>query len=364
MIRVLQVFANLNRGGAETMIMNYYRAIDKNRVQFDFVSHFNNGAYEDEIKKMGGNIFRIPRFKGYNVLSYLNAWNRFFKNHPEYTIIHVHCFKVAGLILFVAKRNGVKTRIVHSHIANAQYKYYAKIVFSILNRIAISSATHLYACGESAGKFLFSNMTFKVLKNAIDSGKFIYDFTKREKIREGLGIDNNLVIGHVGRFSLQKNHKFIIEVFEEIYKINNNARLILVGTGDKLLNEIKNLVSDKKLNDAVIFTGVRSDIPELMMAMDVFLFPSLYEGLPVTVIEAQAAGLRTYISDRITNEVVLTPLVTVLSLHDSPDVWAKEILKESQEYERRVMSEFIIREGYDIYDSADRLMNFYLNNKI
>lgn len=361
MIRVLQVFANLNRGGAETMIMNYYRAIDKNRVQFDFVSHFNSGAYESEIKGMGGKIFRIPRFKGYNILSYMKAWDNFFKVHPEYEIIHVHCYKVAGLILSIAKMNGVRTRIVHSHIANAQYKFYVRIVFSILNRIAISSATHLYACGESAGKFLFSDMNFKVLNNAIDSAKFIYDVTKREKIRKEFGIDKNFVIGHVGRFFVQKNHKFIIEVFEEIYKINNNARLLLVGSGDNLLNEIRNLVSDKKLNDAVIFTGVRSDIPELMMAMDVFLFPSLYEGLPVTVIEAQASGLKTFISDKITNEVIITPLVEVISLDCPANFWSDEILKYSAGYDRESDIDQIIETGYDVRNNAVELENFYLN---
>lgn len=363
MIRVLQVFANLNRGGAETMIMNYYRAIDKNRVQFDFVSHFNNGAYEDEIKKMGGNIFRMPRFKGYNVLSYLNAWDRFLKNHPEYAIIHIHCFKVAGLILFVAKRNGVKTRIVHSHTSGANYPIYVQILFSILNKLSITVATHLFACGVNAGKFLYKNEPFSIVKNSINSSLFIFDKSKRECIRKDFNVGNKFLLGHVGRFDKAKNQKFVIDIFEKIHQLNSETKLMLVGNGE-LFHEMKNNVQNKDLDDCVIFTGVRSDIPELMMAMDAFIFPSLYEGLPVTVIEAQAAGLRTYISDRITNEVVLTPLVTVLSLHDSPDVWAKEILNESQEYKRNDMSEFIIREGYDIYDSANRLMNFYLNNKI
>lgn len=362
MIRVLQVFANLDRGGAETMIMNYYRAIDKNRVQFDFVSHFNNGAYESEIKEMGGKIFRIPRFKGYNILSYMKAWDKFYKAHPEYEIIHVHCYKVAGLILSIAKKNGVKIRIVHSHTANAQYKFYENIVFSIFNKIAISSATHLYACGESAGKFLFSDRIFNVLNNAIDTVKFKCDIEKRNLIRNKLGVDEYFVIGHVGRFMVAKNHKFIIEIFEEIYKVNKNARLLLVGSGDKLLYEIKKIVSDKNLNDAVIFTGARSDIPELMMAMDVFLFPSLYEGLPVTVVEAQASGLKTFISDRITDEVKITSLITVLSLNDSAEYWADEILKYSDGYERRNMSEIITKAGYDIYDNVKIITDFYLGS--
>lgn len=362
MIRILQVFANLSRGGAETMIMNYYRVLDRNRVQFDFVSHFKSGTYEEEILEKGAKIFRIPKFRGYNIMLYMNAWDKFFKSHPEYNIVHVHCFNVAGPILYIAKKNGVKTRIVHSHTSGVKYPFLTSVLIDIFNKIAIKTATHLFACGKKAGEFLFKDKDFTILKNAIDTNSFIFTKEERGIVRDSLNIkENDFIIGHVGRFCDAKNHKFVIEIFDEIHKLNDKSKLLLVGDG-VLMSEIKALVKSKNLEKLVIFTGVRTDIPKMMMAMDVFLFPSIYEGLPVSVVEAQASGLKVFISDKITDEVIVSQLVEVMSLDIPSSKWAKKILNYSDGYARKSAYESIISAGYDVKENVKMLESFYISN--
>ena len=217
----------------------------------------------------------------------------------------------------------------------------------------------MFACGEEAGKWMFETDNFEVINNAIDTDLYTYNKEKADKVKKEFDIENKFVVGHVGRFSYPKNHKFIIDVFNEVQKVREDSVLMLVGDGD-LRSQIEQKVRDLRLSEKVIFTGVRSDVNDLMQGMDVFLFPSLYEGLPVTMVEAQASGLKCIISDKVTLECKMTENVVVIKLEESPQQWAKEVLKY-EKYERQNTKEEIVKANFDIKANAKYLQEFYLN---
>lgn len=358
-IRVLQVVTYMGRGGLETMLMNYYRNIDRDKVQFDFLTHRDERwDYDDEIESLGGKIYHLPKLNPFSK-DYLNALDKFFKEHKEYQIVHCHQDCLSGVVLKVAKKNGVRFTIAHSHNANQDknLKYLIKV---FEKRKIPKYADKLFACGDEAGRWMFNTDDFEVLNNAIDTNLYTYNKEKADKVKKAFGIENKFVVGHVGRFNPQKNHEFLIDVFNEIQKVKEDSVLMLVGDGD-LRHEIEQKVRDLGLSDKVIFTGIRSDVNDLMQGMDVFLFPSLYEGLGIALIEAQASGLKCIISDTIPKDGVLTDDVTCISLTQSPTVWADEILK-NQDYKRANNKEIIKKANYDIKNNAKTLEQFYIEN--
>lgn len=358
-IRVLQVVTYMGRGGLETMLMNYYRNIDRDKVQFDFLTHRDERwDYDDEIESLGGKIYHLPKLNPFSK-SYLNALDKFFKEHKEYQIVHCHQDCLSGVVLKVAKKNGVRFTIAHSHNAN-QDKNLKYIIKVFEKRKIPKYADKLFACGDEAGRWMFNTDNFEVLNNAIDADLYTYNKEKADKVKKEFGIENKFVVGHVGRFNPQKNHEFLIAVFNEVQKIKEDSVMMLVGDGD-LRPEIEQKVRDLGLSDKVIFTGVRSDVNDLMQGMDVFLFPSLYEGLGIVLIEAQAAGLKCIISDNIPKDGVLADDVTCISLTQSPVIWANEILK-NQEYKRTDNKEIIKKANYDIKNNAKTLEQFYIEN--
>ncbi len=359
-MRVLQVFGILNRGGAETMIMNYYRNIDREKIQFDFVVNFEEeGAYEQEIKALGGRIFRVPRFKGYNIVGYTRAWYKLLKAHSEWQAIHVHNFKVAGIIFPIAKLLGRNKRIVHMHTSNPTYSASRRLGYETTKLLANVSTTHPVACSQEAGECYFGSRDFDVIKNAVDTKLFVFDPKVREQKRAELSLDNKFVIGHVGNMSPVKNHTFIVEVFEEVAKQDPSAHLLLIGAGS-MFEQTKQLVKDKGLSERVTLTGSRSDVSQLMMAMDAFIFPSHFEGLPVTIVEAQATGLRILMSDVITPEVIVSDQVTTFALSQGASEWAGKILSYKEEYPREQSYKNIVKSGYDIDDNVRRLEQLYI----
>ncbi len=361
MVRVLQVFGILNRGGAETMIMNYYREMDREAIQFDFAVNFQQqGAYEPEIESLGGRIFRLPRFKGYNLITFLWAWFTLLRKHREWEVIHVHNFKVAGLIFLAARFAGARKKIVHMHTSNPTYSTSRRLGYTITKALANRHATHRIACSAEAGECYFGSRDFKVLRNAIDLNRFNFSEDVATKHREEFGFSaENFVVGHVGNFSKVKNHRFIVDVFCEVAKQSSEARLLLVGSG-ALLEETKRLVRERGIEDLVVFAGSRGDVNELLMAMDILLFPSEFEGLPVTIIEAQASGLRVVMSDVITREVIVTELVETLPLSLSATQWAERLLAHSERYGREQDSKSISKAGYNIADNIEELKSLYL----
>ena len=358
-LRILQVVTKMDRGGLETMLMNYYRYINRSRVQFDFLTHRSEKAdYDDEIESLGGKIYHLPRLIPWSS-SYKAALNSFFIGHPEYQIIHVHQDCLSGVILKEAQKDGIQIRIAHSHNANQDknFKYPIKLFYK---HNIIHYATDLMACGRKAGQWMFQNDKFTVLHNAINVSDYIFDEQKRSRVRNNLNIsENSYVIGHIGRFVPQKNHDCLVNVFASLIMLEPNARLLLVGDGE-LRSKIEEKVKCKELSERVIFTGVRSDIPDLLQAMDVFVLPSLYEGLPVTLIEAQSAGLPCVISDKVSTECELVKgLITKVSLSDTPEQWAQHILS-LRWITRTNRYEEVKASGYDIIDEAKKLEEYYL----
>ncbi len=360
-IRILHVLGRLDRGGAETMVINLYRNINRNKVQFDFIVHTEDKCdYDEEIKSLGGKIYNIPRYRGNNHIQYKNAWSRFFEEHKEYKIIHGHVRSTASIYLRIAKKYE-RITIAHSHNTSSG-KGLSAVVKNILQCPIRYIADYLFACSGIAGEWLYGAKAckkdnFYILNNAIDTQKFIYNESKRTKKRKEFQIEDKFVIGHVGRFHTQKNHYFLIDIFKEIHDRDDNAVLMLVGDGE-LQHPIEKKVKNLGLDNNVIFAGVRSDIPELLQAMDIFVFPSLYEGLPVTVIEAQAAGLQCIISDTITNEVCITPNVCPISINKTNKLWADTIISKGK-VQRTNTKDYIEKNGYDIFNTVEKLTIFY-----
>ena len=359
MLKVLQVVTYMGRGGLETMLMNYYRRIDRSQVQFDFLTHRKERFdYDDEIEELGGTIYHLPVLNPFSK-GYTNALGRFFDEHPEYQIVHVHQDCLSSIILKAAKEHEVKVRIAHSHSSSQDknLKYFIKLFY---RRRIPRYATHLMACGKDAGDWMFSGSPYQVLNNAIDADAYAFNSLRRMQARKSLGVsDDTLLVGHVGRFAEPKNHAFLIDIFRQISDFVPNSKLLLVGDGE-LRQGIEGKVLQCGLQDRVIFIGVRSDVPDLMQAMDVFVFPSLYEGLPLSILEAQAAGLPCLISDRVPADCKVTNLVEQVDLGAGAKKWAEKAI-EASKCERRDTRLEIKESGFDVEKNAEALMEFYQN---
>ena len=357
-IRILQVVTYMGRGGLETMLMQYYRHIDRNLVQFDFLVHRPFRAdYDDEIEALGGKIYRLPRLVPWR-RSYKKALSNFFAAHPEYRIVHVHQDCLSGVILQAAQEHGVPVRIAHSHNSNQDFNWKYPIKRFYMRNIP-TYATALLACGKAAGDWLFGGKAYQVLPNAIDLDSYRPEASCRRSMRKELGIaENAFVVGHVGRFHPVKNHAFLLRVFAKIKKQRSNACLLLVGDG-YLRQKIQKNAAKMGLSDCVIFTGVRQDVPQLMQAMDVFILPSVAEGLPVTLVEAQAAGLPCVASTGVPRESGLTDLVRFLPLKAGFLAWSEQICQcQAVKADTHRLLE---QAGYAIGKSAGKLQQYYLN---
>lgn len=357
-IRVLQIVTYMGRGGLETMLMNYYRLIDRTKVQFDFLVHRDFEAdYDREIADLGGRIYRVPRLVPWSG-KYKRALNEFFRSHPEYRIVHVHQDCLSAVALKQAKECGVPVRIAHAHTSNTDLNWKRIFKKHYMKQIP-KYATCLFACGDDAGKWMFGGAPFVLLRNAINTNKYTFSADIAENTRKGLGIPKDaFVIGHVGRFITVKNHLFLVRLFAEIRKTNKNAILLLVGDGE-MRSIVESRISSLGLTDSVVLTGLRSDVCSLMCAMDVFVFPSLYEGIPLSLIEAQASSLPCVISDRISEGCEVTGgLVTRLPLSAPIGDWASAVTAER--IPRKNRYDEISRAGYDIFESERNLQKFYL----
>ena len=360
-IRILHVCGVMNRGGAENMIMNLYRTIDRTKIQFDFVVHQNEkGVHDDEIISLGGNIYHCPSFSPSNYLRYKKWWNCFFKSHREYKILHSHIRSSAVVYLKLSKKHGIIS-IIHSH-STSNGKGLKSIAKRILQAGLKKYADYFFACSYKAGEWLFGKKIteskhFFIFKNAIDLKQYQFDNEKRKMIRDEFSIDKSaLVFVHVGRFHQSKNHTFLINLFKLIASTYNNSRLLLVGDGE-LRESIKKQVDELNLNNQVVFTGIREDVPSILMAADCFLFPSNWEGLPLTVIEAQAVGLPCYVSQNVTKEVKLLDSLTFLPINQGESLWLNEILKHG--FKRTNSYNEIKTSGYDVNTTAEWIMKFY-----
>ena len=362
-IRVLHVVVNMNRGGAETLIMNLYRNVDSSRIQFDFLT-CKPGVFDAEIKEMGGRIHRIPYLSEVGPSKYRALLKEFFLSHPEYKILHSHLDKMSGLVCKVAKMSGVPIRIAHSHNTESEGNRIIKLYKWYLGTQIRSSATHYAACSKKAAAWLFgkSAVQANIIKNGVESTSFLFTETRRSSVRQKLNLaDDELAIGHIGRFHLQKNHMFLIKVFTELLKYYPKAKLILVGDGP-LQSRIERLAVKKGIRNRVFFLGIRDDIPELLQAFDLMLFPSFHEGLPVTIIEAQAAGLPCILSEHITQEVDLgIQLIRYARLSDMEEWLSKILYYTNRPLKREIPESTLAVTGYDIRLTAKWINRFYSN---
>lgn len=361
-IKVLHVLQRMEPAGVQALLMNIYRHIDREKVQFDFLVHYTAPQFFDkEIEKLGGNLYRLSVREDYNFIKYQKQLHRFFHEHPEYRIVHGHMDSLGAFYLGVAEKYGVPIRIAHSHTNGMQNdaKKYLKL---FTNQRYAKHATDLFACSDDAGRYMFRDQQFKVINNAIDSERFRFDDEKRTNKRKELGIQSKFVVGCVGRFAPCKNHKFSIDVFERVLESNENAVLLLIGSGI-MQDEIKMYVQEKGLENVVLFLGNQRDMAELYMAMDVFLFPSLYEGLGIVGIEAQAAGTPTVCTDTLPKELSVTPLLTRLPLGDSKQ-WAQAVQSAAGSVESHSdMRKYIKEANYDIEGLVQYLMQFYISKQ-
>ncbi|MGY6766145.1 glycosyltransferase family 1 protein [Faecalibacterium prausnitzii] len=366
-IRVLHYGMSSNLGGIESFIMNVYRNIDKSKVQFDFLTFSPNIAFSDEIKEMGGRIYKLTSRRKSFVKNHREIYE-FFKNHKEYINVHVHINTCSYIkpMMAAAKTSNKRKIITHSHNEWRGNNFRIKLFHKLNQSRVVEYSDSLFACSDVAGRYMFrkdgiESNKYRIIKNGIDTKKYLFNPSIRSKVRRDLDLENKFVIGHIGRLSHQKNHSFLLDIFNKVYQSNKDAVLLLIGGGE-LESKIKLKIKELGLETAVLMLGVRTDIPDLLQAMDVFLFPSLYEGLGIVTIEAQASGLPCIVSNAVPNEAFITELIQPISLDESSEHWAKEILRYSEGYMRKNTSSEIKENGYDILDTAKWLESFYLNN--
>lgn len=366
-IRILHVLGRLDRGGAETMIMNLYRNIDRSKIQFDFVIHTDRKCdYNDEIDKLGGRIYNVTRYKGKNHFVYKREWHVFFNSHPEYKIIHGHMRSTASIYLSIAKQYGIKT-IAHSHSTASRGNKIDQFVKNIMQFPIRFIADYLFACSEEAGKWLFgnrvlNNKNYYIIRNAIDIEKYTFNESIRNQFRKQYKIKDQIVMGHTGSFTTPKNHDFLIEVFNQVQKRDSSALLLLIGEGE-LKPQIEKKIKGLNLENKVILTGSVPNVNEYLQMMDIFVFPSIFEGLGIALIEAQAAGVKSIVADNLPNEVFITDLIERMDIKNNPQSWAKAIL-DSVNYPD-INTESTIKDlrvaGYEITEQSKVLQNIYID---
>lgn len=363
-LKVLQVGMGNNPGGVEAFVMNYYRELS-DRVDFDFVSMYGSLAYEEEIRARGGRVFLVPNVKR-DYFGYVRAM-RALLQAGKYDVVHVNMLSAANILpLKLAKEAGVRQIAAHSHNASAPGLH--RKVLHLWNRAKVRKyATVKVACSEKAGRWMFGDAAFDrgevlLLFNAIDAERFLFSPEKRRTMRERLGLSDAFVVGHVGRFQAQKNHERILDIFRDISEKEPKARLLLVGGGE-LAGRIREKAEAAGLSDRVTFAGVCDNVEDYLSAMDVFLFPSLFEGMPFTLVEAQANGLPCVISDTITQEVVLDKNnVCSLSLEQGNEAWTAALLAAKKSENRTDVSakkELLRAAHLDIHEEAGRLLELY-----
>lgn len=362
-IRVLQVVGKMHFGGMETLIMNIYRNIDREKVQFDFLVHYDDpGEYDNEIRRLGGKIYVMPRTVPQNYFKYKKALHKFFSEHPEYKVVHGHLHSVAFIYQKIAKQHGVKYCITHSH--NDNHDQTIKGFISYYTSLLAEKHTDIYfGCSKAACEKFFpraarQSREMTVIKNGVEPQKYVYDPAVREAVRKSLDLQGQLVIGHIGRFWPQKNHAFLLDIFAEVHRKSPQSTLLLVGEGP-LKGQVQQKAADLGLQEHIRFLGARDDVDQLLQAMDVFLLPSLFEGLAVVLIESQAAGLPIVASGTVTKEAAITDYIKYVDLKYPVSAWSDTVIVASQK-PRRDTSGKIRSAGFDIVDTAKKLESFYI----
>lgn len=367
-VRVLNVLGTTNLGGAESRVMELYRAMDREKVQFDFLVHTDaEGQYSEEIRRLGGRIYSIPRFKVFNILTYKKALRSFFAKHSEYAAVQGHMTSTASIYLPIAKKAGIPVTIAHARSAGVD-KGAKGIATRIIRYPLKYRADYCFTCSAEAAEAVYGRKWIEkgkvwTIPNAIDAERFAYNPAVRAEVRAELGVEDKFVIGHVGRFGFMKNHGYLVDIFAELCRMRDDAAMVLIGKGE-LEEEIRAKVSASGLSDKVIFLGNRFDVERYYQAFDYFVFPSVFEGLPGSVVEAQAAGLHCLVSDQVTKEAALTALVTCRSIAGPAADWANEIMENAKmALVREDMRAAIAEKNFDVHGQAAKMEAFYISGK-
>lgn len=357
MVRVLQIGLTNNRGGLESFVMNYYRRIDRDKIQFDFINFCDHLAYEEEIKQFGGHIYNITNYKK-NPLKYFMDIKAIAK---KYSVVHIQVMSLANFLPILAARSaGTKKIIIHSH-SSQSFGVIHHLLDNVNRRWLQRMNVVLLACSENAGEWMFGNKPFMVIKNSIDVERFQFDELNREKVRQELNIPlGAFVVGHVGMLEKEKNQSYLIDVFSELHKAHPDSYLVIVGEGS-LRTELTNQIVQLGLKDNVLLTGIRKDVDKIYSSFDCFVMPSIFEGLPFVLIEAQANGLHCYVSkEGISNESCLLPDFSFLSIQNEPEQWSECILQSNNSRNKDAVK-LIGAHGFDISTSVEKIAAIYMS---
>jgi len=359
-VRIAHVVGKMLGGGLEATVMNYYRRIDRSVVQYDFIVDEDSALIPEEIEQLGGRVILVPPYQ--RQMEYQKKLYQIFKEN-QYPIVISHLNTLSVFPLFAAWRAKTAIRIAHNHSTAGKGEWKKNLLKYSLRPFAKVFPTHLCACTRYAGEWLFGKKAVNagkvtVWQNSVEIGRFGYDEGRREAVRKALGLEDRFVVGHAGRFIHQKNHEFIVDIFERVHQKNNNAVLLLIGNGE-LAPKIRDKVKGLGLEDSVLFLGIRSDIADLYQAMDVFVMPSFYEGLGMVAVEAQIAGMPVLCADTIPPEAKICGNMKYLSLNDSAEIWANEVLKYEKGFERVSMVPAAAEAGYDIQTAARKMTEWY-----
>lgn len=364
LVKVLYFVDRMLRGGIQTFVLENWRYMDHEKVKIDFLLLDDGMNYEleDTLRKLGSDVYKLKGIwirKPQDFISYRKSLNKFFKEHNDYEVIHLHSSSKNYMVLEIAKKYGIKTRIAHSHCIGFQTISKSQIIIGNLFKPLLNYyATDYFACSEEAGRWLFGNKKVTVIKNAVDIDKYRYSEKKSKMLKRKLGLQGKKVIGHVGRFTHQKNHVFLIDIFKELLEIDDDYRLMLVGEG-VLEKEVRDKAQKLGIVEKILFIGFKNNVEDYMQAMDLFVFPSEFEGLGFVLIEAQAAGLACFTSkDVVPQQAKVSDLLTYIPLKDNPKEWATII--NSKSYERVTPEKSIVEQGYSIEKTAKDLEEYYL----
>ena len=363
MIRVLHVFNMFAQGGIENFVMNVFRNIDRDKFQFDFAFiKSEKGIFDDEAKALGAHLYYFDSEEK-SLSNYKKSLTRIIKEHGPYDVVHSHCYFFSGYILKIAKKCGVPIRIAHSHdTAKGQKQTVLRKLYQSFMRAQIKkNATAMIGCSDLAARYVFGEKAgYRVIYNGIDVERFKFNPIKRDEIRRELGInDDSLAVINVGRFADQKNHDFIIDIFDALLKRTDKCRLILIGDGP-LKPQIMSKAEGLGLSDKISFVFNTFNPEYYYSAADVFILPSHYEGMPIVSVEAQTAGLPSILSDKITDEVNITDLYERLSIDNGADIWVEEICRRKIEEDSRRERYLDIRNTpFDISNTVKSLCDCY-----
>ena len=367
-VKVLYFVDRMLRGGIQTFVLENWRHMDHNKVQIDFLLLDDGNTYEleDTLRELGSKIYKLKGIwikKPKDFVSYRREVDMFFKVHHDYRVVHLHSSSKNYMVLKCAKKYGIPIRIAHSHNIGFQTTSKAQILIGNLFKPLLKYyATDYFACSEEAGRWMFGNKNVTVIKNAVDIDKYRYVPIQAEQIRRNLKLTEKKVVGHVGRFTHQKNHTFLIDIFKELVELDSDYRLLLIGEG-VLEEQIKVKAKTYGVENKIIFAGFKTNVEDYMQAMDLFVFPSEFEGLGLVLIEAQAAGLPCYTSEKVVpQEAKVSDLLMYLPLENTPQMWAEQIDKTWKRFKRETPEDAIAERGYSIVETAKQLERFYLEH--